>query len=121
MQEANWELILHRLDDLTKNQVELNKKLDNINSYLSKINTVEINVEEISTWKKRMQDNISVTELKEIKDWKVKYEELISPKNFENMMKEHENLKTFKTQATMIWVVVQVIMTLAVFWQKFFG
>lgn len=119
MQEANWELILHRLDDLTKNQELSSKKLDTIQEHLNKLNAVEKSVSEVIDWKVRMEEKISISELNDMKEWKSKMDEIVSPKQLDKIIKEHDNLKTFKTKATMIWVIVQAIMVIATFIMKF--
>lgn len=121
MQEPNWELILHRLDDLTKKQDDFNTKLDTINEQLNKVNTIEKSVSEVVDWKTKLDETVSISELKDIKEWKGKMDEIISPKQMDKLVKEHEIIKTFKTQATMVWVIVQAIMAVLLFWQKFFS
>ncbi len=122
MQEPkpNWELILHRLDDLTKKQDAFDTKLDTINEQLNKVKTIEKSVGEVVEWKSKLDGTVSISELKDIKEWKGKMDEIISPKQMDKLIKEHETLKTFKTQATMVWLIVQTVMTLILFWKKLF-
>lgn len=120
MDNINVDLILHRLEEISKKQDAFNSKVDELTIQLAKVKTIENTVDNIKEWKEKIQDTISTTELKEIKSWKTKMEEQMSPSQFSNYIKEHESFKTFKTQAMMIWIVVQGLMALAIFWDKLF-
>jgi hypothetical protein len=121
MDNVNVELILHRLDEIAKKQDELNSKVEELALGLAKLKTIENTVDNIKEWKDKVQEVISTSELKELKDWKKEMEERMSPTQLDTHLKEHESFKTFKTQAMMIWVVVQALMTIAIFWEKIFG
>lgn len=120
-EQPNWELILHRLDTLTKKQDEFNSKLDIINEHLMKVSSIEKSVLEVNVWKTKLDEVVSISELKEIKEWKSNVDKIISTNQFERLVIEHEKLKTFKTQSTMIWVVVQAIILMVVFWKNLFN
>lgn len=127
MDSVNVELILHRLDEIAKKQDEVNKKQDEVNKkveeltvQLAKVKTIENTVDNIKEWKEKIQEVISTSELAELKLWKKEMEERMSPSQLTTHIKEHESFKTFKTQAMMIWVVVQALMTIALFWDKIF-
>ena len=127
MEHINIELILHRLDEISNRQVELalkqeefGSKLSELSENLVKMKTVEKTVDGIKEWKVKMQEVISTSELEELKLWKGKMEEQMSPKQLTTHLAEHENFKTFKTQAMMIWIVVQSLMAIAIFWNKIF-
>jgi hypothetical protein len=121
MDDINIELIIHRLDEIAKKQDEVNQKVEELSIQLAKVKTIENTVDNIKEWKERQQEVISTSEIKEMKEWKGRMDELMSPKQLEQYIKEHDNFKTFKTQAMMIWVVVQALMTVALFWDKIFG
>jgi SMC interacting uncharacterized protein involved in chromosome segregation len=119
-ERPNWELILHRIEDIKETQSELNRKVDKISKILSTVDTLSTTVHDIKEWKDKFQEEVSVVELKEMKAWKAKIDELMSPKQLEVVLSDHEGLKKFKIQAMMIWVVIQSLMTLAIFWDKIF-
>jgi len=121
MDNVNVELILHRLDEISRKQDDFNKKVEELSIQLAKVKTIENTVDDIKNWKAKVQETISTAELKEIKDWKQKMEEQMSPTQLTQHLKEHDSFKTFKTQAMMIWVIVQALMTIAIFWDKIFG
>ena len=121
MSDTNYDLILHRLDEISKKQDDFNKKVEDLTIELTKMKTIENAVDNIKEWKDKVQETVSTAELKELKDWKNKMEEQMSPTQLTTHLKEHEAFKTFKTQAMMIWIVVQGIMALAIFWEKIFG
>jgi len=52
-------------------------------------------------------------ELITIKNWKNNIDEVSSPTQLKELQQEVEKLKTFKTMSTTVWVVVQIIFTLA--------
>lgn len=118
---TNYDLILHRLDEISKKQDEVNKKVEALTLELTKMKTIENTVDNIKEWKEKVQETISTAELKEFKEWKQKMDERLSPTQLTQHLKEHESFKTFKTQAMMIWVVVQALMAIAIFWDKIFG
>lgn len=120
-EKFNIELIIHRLDEIARKQDEVNQKVEDLAFQLAKVKTIEHAVDNIKDWKEKHQDVVSTTELKEIKEWKAKMDEIMSPKQLEQHIKEHNSFMTFKTQAMMIWVVVQVLMTVALFWDKIFA
>ena len=74
---------------------------------------IDINVEiqeikrDISTLKIK-EDNV-----KEIKKWKDSIDEVTSPTQLKENLTELTKLKTFKTQAITIWIVVQFLFTIA--------
>jgi len=121
MDSVNVELILHRLDEISRKQDDFNKKVEDLSIQLAKVKTIENTVDDIKGWKEKVQETISTAELNEIKVWKNKMEELMSPTQLSTFIKEHDSFKTFKTQAMMIWVVVQGLMAIAIFWDKIFG
>ena len=121
MDNVNVELILHRLDEISRKQDDFNKKVEDLSIQLAKVKTIENTVDNIKEWKEKVQETISTAELKEMKAWKYKMEEQMSPTQLAQYIKEHDSFKTFKTQAMMIWVVVQGLMALAIFWDKIFG
>jgi len=120
MENTNYELILHRLTEISKKQDEFNKKVEDLTLELTKMKTIEHTVDSIKVWKDRFQEVTSLADMKELKEWKGKMEEQMSPAQLTIHIKEHEGLKVFKTQAMMIWVVVQGLMAIAIFWDKIF-
>ena len=121
MSDTNYDLILHRLDEISKKQDEFNAKVENLTLELTKMKTIENAVDNLKEWKEKVQETISTAELQEIKEWKAKMEEQMSTTQLKQHLKEHESFKTFKTQAMMIWIVVQGLMAIAIFWDKIFG
>lgn len=121
MSDTNYDLILHRLDEISKKQDEFNKKVEDLTIELVKIKTIEHTVDTINEWKEKLQVVVSIVELQEIKDWKVKVDEITSPTQLKERLEEHEKLKVFKTQALMIFTIVQVLMGLVIFWDRIFG
>jgi hypothetical protein len=121
MDNVNAELILHRLNDISRKQDELSKRVEDLTIELAKVKTIENAVDNLKEWKEKFQESLSISELNEFKDWKGKMDEQLSPTQLTNHLKEHASFKTFKTQALMIWVVVQGLMVVAIFWDKLFN
>lgn len=109
MSEANWELIVHRLDTIVKGQDEFNKKLQGIDERLMKIDSIKQEVEVLREWKKSVDAVMPVSDMKSLSDWREKIDEVVSPSQLKEHIDELENLKIFKTRATMIWVVIQAV------------
>tara|TARA_B100000287_G_C19971718_1_gene518794 strand:+ start:135 stop:455 length:321 start_codon:yes stop_codon:yes gene_type:complete len=55
----------------------------------------------------------------ELKAWKEKVDEVASPSQMQAMVKEVEELKLFKTKAVTVFAVVQFLMAVVVFAQRF--
>ena len=53
-------------------------------------------------------------ELSTLKTWKNNIDEVSSPTQLKELQQEVEKLKTFKTMSTTVWVVVQIIFSIAV-------
>ena len=58
--------------------------------------------------------------VKELKKWKESIDEVTSPTQLKGTIKDVSDLKTFKTQAVTVWVVVQIIFGIIMALSKFF-
>lgn len=58
--------------------------------------------------------------VKELKKWKDSIDEVTSPTQLNATIKEVADLKTFKTQAITVWLVVQIIFGVILALAKFF-
>jgi len=56
----------------------------------------------------------------ELKAWKDKLDEVISPRQLSRAIRELEELKTFRTKAVTIFMVVQTLMGIALAWSNLF-
>tara|TARA_Y100000310_G_scaffold254807_1_gene261987 strand:+ start:162 stop:482 length:321 start_codon:yes stop_codon:yes gene_type:complete len=102
--DAGWEtyskLVLQQLETLTNGIESLRKELQHVKEQLTKIKAKEDRLEEIKSWKEKMDD-------------------VVSPSQMKNALKELENLKTFKTKAVTIFAVIQFGMAAALFAMNF--
>ena len=80
---------------------KLNNKVDDITSDINGIK------QEISKFEQVKYD------IKDLKNWKNNIDEVSSPTQLKELQKEVEKLKTFKTMSTTVWVVVQIIFSIA--------
>ena len=80
---------------------KLNTKVDTLSTEINTINQGMIKIEQI-------KDEVEV-----LKEWKNKVDEVSSPTQLKELQKEVNDLKTFKTMSTTIWVVVQIIFGVA--------
>jgi hypothetical protein len=115
MSEANWELIVHRLDAIVLGQSDLKLDIKEINKKLAILDTIKQDVDEFKKWKDLVENTMPVTDMKSITEWRDKMDEVISPTQLKEKIDEIDKLKTFKTKATTIWVVVQAIVFLLLF------
>ena len=81
---------------------KLNKKVDDMTLDMN-------NIRQELTKGEQLKDEIHT-----LKKWKDNIDEVSSPTQLKETMKEVSDLKTFKTMSTTVWVVVQIIFTLAV-------
>ena len=80
---------------------KLNTKVDSLSTEINTINQSMSKMEQI-------KDEIDV-----LKEWKNNIDEVSSPTQLKELQKEVEKLKTFKTMSTTVWVVVQIIFSIA--------
>ena len=59
--------------------------------------------------------------VKELRDWKSKVDDVASPPQLRDALKELDDLKVFKTKAITVFAVVQFLMAIAVAWSKVMG
>jgi len=102
--DAGWEtyskLVLQQLETLTNGIESLRKELQDVKEQLTKIKAKEDRLEELKSWKGKMDD-------------------VVSPSQMKNALKELENLKTFKTKAVTIFTVIQFGMVAVLFAMNF--
>ena len=102
--DAGWEtyskLVLQQLETLTNGIESLRKELQHVKEQLTKIKAKEDRLEELKSWKEKMDD-------------------VVSPSQMKHALKELENLKTFKTKAVTIFTVIQFGMAAVLFAMNF--
>ena len=81
---------------------KLNKRVDSLTTEVNEIK------QEISKQEQVKYD------LHDLKNWKHNVDEVSSPTQLKELQKEVESLKTFKTMSTTVWVVVQIVFSIAV-------
>jgi len=93
--DTGWEtyskLVLQQLESLGKGIEVLREELQDVKEQLTELKAKEDRVQELRAWKEKMDD-------------------VISPSQMKHAIKELENLKTFKTKAVTIFMVVQFAM-----------
>ena len=102
--DSGWEtyskLVLQQLETLTNGIESLRKELQDVKEQLTKIKAKEDRLEELKSWKEKMDD-------------------VVSPSQMKHALKELENLKTFKTKAVTIFTVIQFGMAGVLFAMNF--
>jgi Tfp pilus assembly protein PilO len=100
MNESNgWEtyskLVLQQLETMSTGIEALRSELQDVKEQLAELKVKEDRVQDLKAWKEKMDDVASPPQLKET-------------------LKEVEELKTFKTKAITMFMVVQAVMGVAV-------
>ena len=108
-------MVLAQLDELNKNMSLLNQKISESDQRVLAITLREDRIEDIISWKRDMSEVASINDIEKIK---VKVES-ISIDNLKELKKEVKELRDFKIKAITVFSVVQAIMALVTFWQKF--
>ena len=102
--ENNWgeysRLVLKELETLATGIEGLRIELQDVKQELAKMQVREDKVDELKAWKEKIDDVSSPSQLKEL-------------------MKEVDDLKMFKTKAITVFAVVQFAMAIIVFAQRF--
>ena len=98
--ETYSKLVIQQLETLNKGIESMRQELQDVKEQITKIKAKE-------------------DRLEELKNWKDKIDEVVSPSQMKYAMKELENLRTFKTKAVTIFMVVQFAMAVAVLVSRF--
>ena len=98
--ETYSKLVLQQLETLNTGIESMRAELQLVKEQITKIKAKEDRLEEIKTWKDKI-------------------DEVASPSQIKYAMRELENLKTFKTKAVTIFAVVQFAMAVAVLISRF--
>ena len=102
--ENGWaeysKLVLKELETLALGIKELNDSMNEMKREITEIRAREDKVQELVKWKERVDEVASPTQLEKLKD-------------------EVEELKLFRTKAVTIFAVIQFVMAVAVFAQRF--
>jgi predicted nucleic acid-binding Zn-ribbon protein len=79
-------------------------ELERLNDGISKLNN------EIQDLKRQIVElKVKEDNVKELKKWKDLMDDVTSPTQLKDVIKDVTELKTFKTQAVTVWVVVQIL------------
>ena len=106
MATANgWEtyskLVLQQLESLSGGIDGLRAELQDVKEQLTELKAREDRVQDLKSWKEKMDD-------------------IASPPQIKNVLREVEELKTFKTKAVAIFMAVQTMMGIAMAWSQLF-
>jgi len=105
MNENGWEnysrLVLQQLETLSSGIEGLRVEVQNVKNQLTELKAKEDKVQDI-------------------KEWKSKFDEIVSPTQLQTALKELAELKLFKTKAITGFAVVQAMMALALGLSKYF-
>ena len=100
---AGWEvyskMVLQQLENLNTGMAELRSEIQEVKTQIAEV---------------RVQQN-SVTELKQ---WKERIDDIVSPTQLDQMKKEVQDLKDFKTKSLAGFTVIQFLMGLILFYDK---
>lgn len=102
--DQGWEtyskLVLQQLETLNSGIESMRVELQLVKEQITKIKAKEDRLEELKTWKDKI-------------------DEVVSPSQMKYAMRELENLRTFKTKAVTIFAVVQFAMGAILFAMNF--
>jgi TolA-binding protein len=90
-------------------------ELERLNDGISKLNGEIQDLKREITEMKVKEDNV-----KELKKWKESVDEVTSPTQLKEVIKDVSELKTFKTQAITVWVVVQILFGIVIMLLNYF-
>ena len=98
--ETYSKLVLQQLETLNTGIESMRVELQLVKEQITKIKAKEDRLEELKTWKDKI-------------------DEVVSPSQMKYAMRELENLRTFKTKAVTIFAVVQFAMGAIIFAMNF--
>ena len=94
-------LVLKELETLAKSIESLREELQGMKQELTKVQVREDKIDELKEWKSRI-------------------DEVVSPGQLENIANDIDDLKLFKTKAVTIFAVIQFLMAAAIAMSKVF-
>ena len=101
MSNNGWDtyskLVLQQLETLASGIEGLRSELQHVKDQLTELKAKEDRVQDLKTWKEKMDD-------------------VASPPQLREAMNDIEELKTFKTKAVTMFMVVQSVMGFAIAW-----
>tara|TARA_R100000005_G_C4974369_1_gene186265 strand:+ start:160 stop:480 length:321 start_codon:yes stop_codon:yes gene_type:complete len=101
MSNNGWDtyskLVLQQLETLASGIEGLRSELQHVKDQLTELKAKEDRVQDLKTWKEKMDD-------------------VASPPQLREAMSDIEELKTFKTKAVTMFMVVQSVMGFAIAW-----
>jgi len=102
--ENGWaeysKLVLKELETLASGIKELNDSMNEMKREITEIRAREDKVQELAKWKERVDEVASPSQIKDLKN-------------------EVEELKLFRTKAVTVFAVIQFLMAVGVFAQRF--
>ena len=102
--DQGWEtyskLVIQQLETLNVGIESMRKEIQDVKEQITKIKAKEDRLEELKTWKDKI-------------------DEVVSPSQMKYAMRELEDLRTFKTKSVTIFMVVQFLMAVAVLVSRF--
>tara|TARA_A100001391_G_C4895936_1_gene232270 strand:+ start:63 stop:383 length:321 start_codon:yes stop_codon:yes gene_type:complete len=98
--ETYSKLVIQQLETLNVGIESMRKELQDVKEQITKIKAKEDRLEELKTWKDKI-------------------DEVVSPSQMKYAMRELEELRTFKTKSVTIFMVVQFAMAVAVLVSRF--
>ena len=102
--DQGWEtyskLVIQQLETLNVGIESMRKEIQDVKEQITKIKAKEDRLEELKTWKDKI-------------------DEVVSPSQMKYAMRELEELRTFKTKSVTIFMVVQFAMAVAVLVSRF--
>ena len=93
-------LVLNELEKLNESIQSLQKEMQDVKKELAELKAKEDKVNELKNWKKDIDEVVSPTQLKEY-------------------IKDINDLKSFKTVAITVWAIVQFLTTIGIAISKF--
>ena len=103
-ENSGWEnysrLVLQQIEGLAKSIEQLREDFQAVREQLTELKAKEDRIQEIKAWKERIDEVASATQLKQA-------------------LSDIEDLKTFKTKAITVFMVVQFFMAFSVWISKF--
>jgi len=92
---------------------------------LKQLETLALTIEDLRTElqdikEKLVESRVREERIEDIRVWKMRVDEIVSPTQLRMFVKEIEELKIFKTKAITIFATVQFIMAVAIAWPMLF-
>ena len=114
---TNYESLHDKIDSIKE---DVGEEISTLKNDITKVKAMTYSLDDMKAWKKQYEEEAVLKTVKELKKWKSDVDEVSSPTQLKENIKDLNNLKTFRTQAVTVFLVAQALVAIACALLKFY-